>query len=165
MAMSNIKQIYSLCIWQGLSKMRHNMKSGHPESFKAFLRDRNIPQSKFPRYVGNRLHIKFHLAGVFFEFSDVLLDFLKNYCRWFFVFFSLHILNQQLYKAVQKQAIKKTRETEKEVSPFIEKGENMTTDDIEEKYQDIEPNVANRASQMCRRVMWPESYTCMKYYL
>ncbi len=61
----------------------------------------------------------------------------------------LHVLNQRLYEAVQKQAIKKTREMEKEVSPFIEKGENLTIDDMEEKYPDIEPDVANRASQMC----------------
>ncbi len=61
----------------------------------------------------------------------------------------LHVLNQRLYEAVQKQAIKKTREMEKEVSPFIEKGQNLTTDDIEEKYPEIEPDVANRASQMC----------------
>ncbi len=73
--------LLSTFIFQALSKMRHNMKSGHPESFIAFLRDRNIPISKFARYVGNRLHIKFHLAGVFYEHKDALMDYLKQFCR------------------------------------------------------------------------------------
>ena len=47
-----------------LSKMRHKQGTGDPVGFKAFLRKKQIPLGEFPRYVGNRMHVVFHLAGL-----------------------------------------------------------------------------------------------------
>ena len=61
--------------------MRYNPGTGHPDSFKAYLIHNGMTKSTFPRYVGNRLHIVFHLAGLMFQHINVLLDYLENYCR------------------------------------------------------------------------------------
>ena len=57
------------------------MNSGDPAGFKTFLRLSNISTDIIPRYVGNRLHILFHSAGVIVQLKDFLLAFLEQYCK------------------------------------------------------------------------------------
>ncbi|ELT97200.1 hypothetical protein CAPTEDRAFT_196087 [Capitella teleta] len=65
----------------GLSKLRYKQGSGDPVGFKAFFEMQKIPLSCFPRYVGNRMHIIFHLAGVVIHLHTVLLLFLKDFSK------------------------------------------------------------------------------------
>ncbi|GFO36330.1 hypothetical protein PoB_006283500 [Plakobranchus ocellatus] len=61
-----------------VSKMRHKAGSGDPEGFKDFLRTHDLPLSTFPRYVGNRLHILLHSAGILFLHKEKMLTFLSE---------------------------------------------------------------------------------------
>ena len=63
----------------GLSKMRYKDGVGSPSTFKCFLKDESVPRGLFVRYVGNTLHVLFHLAGVIF-LRDKLLEYLKKSC-------------------------------------------------------------------------------------
>ena len=63
-----------------LSKLRYKQGSGDPASFKLFFKQKGIPMSTFPRYVGNRLHILFHLSGVHFHLRDIMHHFLDKVC-------------------------------------------------------------------------------------
>ena len=40
----------------------------------------NIKSKMIVRYVGNRIHVLFHLAGVFYFLRAKLLDYLQKYC-------------------------------------------------------------------------------------
>ena len=61
-----------------VSKIRHDKKNGDAIGLKVYLADKDIPLKDFVRYVGNRLHVLFHSAGVVQMHADILLDFLKN---------------------------------------------------------------------------------------
>lgn len=63
----------------GLSKLRYKQGKGDPVRFKAFMKAKHIPLKMFPRYVGNRMHILFHLTGITFYLKDDLLEFLTKY--------------------------------------------------------------------------------------
>ena len=49
--------------------------------FKHFFHQEGIKQSIIPRFVGNRFHIVFHLAGVIFYLRDKLIVYLETMCR------------------------------------------------------------------------------------
>ncbi|GFN85358.1 hypothetical protein PoB_001186400 [Plakobranchus ocellatus] len=61
-----------------VSKMRHKAGSGDPEGFKDFLRTHDLPLSTFPHYVGNRLHILLHSAGILFLHKEKFFTFLSE---------------------------------------------------------------------------------------
>lgn len=63
-----------------LSKLRYKQGKGDPVAFKAFFKSRAIPLKLFLRYVGNRLHILFHLAGTYFHLQELVIDLLSNFC-------------------------------------------------------------------------------------
>lgn len=65
---------------QGLSKLRYKQGKGDPVQFKAFMKEKQIPLKMFPRYVGNRMHIVFHLAGVTVLLKNELIEFVTKYC-------------------------------------------------------------------------------------
>ena len=54
------------------------MSSGDPAGLTAFLEKENLKPGILPRYVGNRLHILFHLAGVIFKMKESLAQYLKK---------------------------------------------------------------------------------------
>ncbi|KAH9499160.1 hypothetical protein Btru_004293 [Bulinus truncatus] len=64
-----------------VSKLRYKMKAGDPAGFKHFLKLSNVSPGIIPRYVGNRLNILFHSAGVVVLLRDVLQMFLEKYCK------------------------------------------------------------------------------------
>ena len=64
-----------------LVSIRYKMNSGDPAGFKTFLRLSDISTGIIPRYVGNRLHILFHSAGVIVQLKGFLLMFLSEYCK------------------------------------------------------------------------------------
>ena len=61
--------------------MRYKQGTGCPVQFMAFLGSRNIPLKEFPRYVGNRMHVIFHLAGSVVFYRSELLTFLREFCK------------------------------------------------------------------------------------
>ncbi|GFR69991.1 hypothetical protein ElyMa_002061600 [Elysia marginata] len=63
-----------------ISKLRFKDGKGDPAGFKAFIKSEKIDPSLLPRYVGNRLHVIFHLGGSIFFLKDHLLTYLKNKC-------------------------------------------------------------------------------------
>ena len=63
-----------------ISKLRYK-NNGDPQSFKAFLRLKNIPPQMFARYVGNRLHVMFHMGGVVIHYLNDFCDYLKHHCK------------------------------------------------------------------------------------
>ena len=65
----------------GITKMRYKQGKGDPAGFKNFLRQEGIKLSMIPRFVGNRFHIVFHLAGVIFYLRDKLILYLETMCR------------------------------------------------------------------------------------
>ena len=46
-----------------MNKMRFKDGKGDPRGFKAFLDQEGLPRGILPRYIGNRLHVLFHIAG------------------------------------------------------------------------------------------------------
>ena len=64
-----------------LSKMRYKQGKGDPAGFKFFMKQENIRRGLIVRYVGNRLHVLFHLAGIFFMLSGQLQLYLDKYCQ------------------------------------------------------------------------------------
>ncbi|GFR93746.1 hypothetical protein ElyMa_004385600 [Elysia marginata] len=63
-----------------VSVLRFKDGVGDPLGFKNFLRQNDLPLGTFVRYVGNRLHILFHLAGVLVTHREKLLAFTKEEC-------------------------------------------------------------------------------------
>ena len=64
-----------------MSKMHYKQGKGDPVGFKQFMRQENIKPSTIVRYVGSRLHVLFHLAGIFFFLRGKLLHYLKCICN------------------------------------------------------------------------------------
>ena len=64
----------------GVSKMRYKQGKGDPRGFKSFFKARGLPMKELPRYVGNRLHVLFHLAAVLFSRQADLVEYLSRYC-------------------------------------------------------------------------------------
>lgn len=59
-----------------MNKMRYMDGKGDPRGFKAFLNDKNLPLGLIPRYRGNRLHILFHICGIFSSHHAALKSYL-----------------------------------------------------------------------------------------
>ena len=60
-----------------MNKIRFKQGKRDPSGFKQFLRQHNIKPSIIIRYVGNRFHVMFHLAGV----REKLLIYLDKSCN------------------------------------------------------------------------------------
>ena len=54
--------------------------SGDPCGFKNMLRNDNLPMGTFVRYVGNRIHVLFHLAGILVLHHSRVKKFLETEC-------------------------------------------------------------------------------------
>ena len=61
------------CAVNFIIAMRFKQGKGDPSGFKQFLRQNNIKPSIIIRYVGNRFHVMFHLAGVLYYLREKLL--------------------------------------------------------------------------------------------
>lgn len=59
-----------------INKMRYMDGKGDPRGFKTFLNDHNLPLGLIPRYRGNRLHILFHICGIFTSHHVALKSYL-----------------------------------------------------------------------------------------
>ena len=64
----------------GQNKLRYKHDKGDSIAVKAFQKVKGIILKLFPRYLGNRLHILFHLSGIYFHMQDTVLDLLRNDC-------------------------------------------------------------------------------------
>lgn len=67
-----------------IKKIRHYFRfkdgTGDPIGFKNMLRLHNLPVGTFVRYVGNRMHVVFHLAGILVLHWSKLKDFILMQC-------------------------------------------------------------------------------------
>ena len=64
-----------------MTKMRYKQGKGDPAGFKMFMRQENITPSVIVRYVGNRFHVLFHLAGILCVLRVKLMLYLENVCH------------------------------------------------------------------------------------
>ena len=71
-------QVTKLLFWIHLC--RFNQGTGDPAGFKHFLMQKNIRPGMIVRYVGNRLHILFHVAGIYFSMHDHFTLYLASLC-------------------------------------------------------------------------------------
>ena len=49
-------------------------QDGGSIGFKAFLREHDLPMGTFVRYVGNRRHVLFHIAGLIIHHHEKLVS-------------------------------------------------------------------------------------------
>ena len=63
-----------------ISKLRYK-NTGDPSGFRCFIRNNEIPAGMFVRYVGNRLHVMFHMGGVLVHFLPQLMIYLEQSCK------------------------------------------------------------------------------------
>ena len=63
------------------TKMCFKQGKGDPGGFKQFFRQENIKPGIIVRYVGNRFHVVFHLAGVLYYLREKILIYLDTSCR------------------------------------------------------------------------------------
>ena len=53
-------------------------QTGDPRGFKSFCSEQEIPPCTFVRYVGNRLHVLFLMAGRIFKYQSELKEYLSK---------------------------------------------------------------------------------------
>ena len=58
---------------------RYNQKSGDVPGFKTFLKSHDLSPGIILRYVGNRIHVLFHMAGTVIMILQELITFLSRY--------------------------------------------------------------------------------------
>ncbi|XP_065652716.1 uncharacterized protein LOC136079999 [Hydra vulgaris] len=63
-----------------VSKLKYKMKFGDLAGFKIYLISNGLKPGVIVWYVGNRLHILFHMAGTVYQLNDSLITYLKKYC-------------------------------------------------------------------------------------
>ena len=61
-----------------MNKFRFKDGKGDPKGFTTFLDDNALPRGLIPRYRGNRLHVLFHICGIFTEHHDLLVHFIRH---------------------------------------------------------------------------------------
>ena len=61
-----------------MNKLRYKDGKGDPRGFKIFLENENLKLGIVPRYRGNRLHVLFHIGGVYIQHYDLFLKYLKT---------------------------------------------------------------------------------------
>ncbi|KAL5481691.1 hypothetical protein EMCRGX_G021924 [Ephydatia muelleri] len=61
-----------------MNKMRYKNGKGDPRGFTTFLYNERLPCGIIPRYRGNRLHILFHICGIYVEHHAVLKMYLEK---------------------------------------------------------------------------------------
>ncbi|KAK0062763.1 hypothetical protein Bpfe_007968 [Biomphalaria pfeifferi] len=64
-----------------LSKLRYKESSRDPKGFKAYLLREGLKKTYIPRYVGNRFHVLFLLAGIIYKIKDSLAVYLEKFCK------------------------------------------------------------------------------------
>ena len=58
---------------------RYNLKSGCPADFITYLKSVSLTPGIILRYVGNRIHVIYHMAGTVVWIHDQLVEFLSKY--------------------------------------------------------------------------------------
>ena len=54
-----------------MNKLRFKNGKGDPRGFATFLYNEQLPRGIIPRYRGNRLHILFHICGIYVQYHSV----------------------------------------------------------------------------------------------
>ena len=74
------KEAVALNVIQAVSKLKHKNGSGDPSSFNSFMHIKKIDSSLLPRFVGNRFHVMFKLAGSIYHLQEELSEYLRKWC-------------------------------------------------------------------------------------
>ena len=74
------KEPLGINIVHAVSKMKHKQGTGDPSSFNVYMKMNNISPELLPRFVGNRFHILFKLAGSIFYLRENILEYLEKWC-------------------------------------------------------------------------------------
>ena len=61
-----------------MNQIRFKDGKGEPKNFAGFFRNHNLPKRLIPRYGGKRLHVLFHICGVYTEHHKLLREFLTT---------------------------------------------------------------------------------------
>ena len=61
-----------------MNKLRFKNGKGDPRGFATFLYNEQLPCGIIPRYRGNRLHILFHICGIYVKYRSALANFLET---------------------------------------------------------------------------------------
>ena len=60
-------------------ELRYNQKAGDPTSLTDYLKHEEYNAGIIARYVGNRVHILFHMSGIICHILDILRAFLSKF--------------------------------------------------------------------------------------
>ena len=61
-----------------MNKLHFKDGKGDPQGFKTFLDNEKLPRGLLPRYRGNRLHILFHICGMFVQHHSFFKKYLEQ---------------------------------------------------------------------------------------
>lgn len=61
-----------------MNKLRFKDGKGDPQGFKSFLDDAGLPRGLVLRYRGNRLHVLFHICGVYIQYHSLFTKYLEQ---------------------------------------------------------------------------------------
>ncbi|KAK2142560.1 hypothetical protein LSH36_941g00059 [Paralvinella palmiformis] len=61
-----------------MNKLRFNDGKGDPKGFVLFLISNGLHKGLIDRYRGNRLHVLFHLCGIYHEYHTIFVNFLRT---------------------------------------------------------------------------------------
>ena len=74
------KEAVAINVILAVSKLKHKNGSGDPSSFNSFMRSNKIDSTLLPRFVGNRFHVMFKLAGSIYHLQEKLTEYLERWC-------------------------------------------------------------------------------------
>ncbi|XP_065647365.1 uncharacterized protein LOC136077018 [Hydra vulgaris] len=66
----------AVTVLKNILKLRYSFK-GDPAAFKSYLKKNNVAPGLFLRYVGNRFHVLFHMAGIVVTHEKLIKNFLE----------------------------------------------------------------------------------------
>ena len=62
-----------------ISKLKYCLKAGDPTGLSSYLVHKGVECGIIARYVGNRIHILFHLSGIILKILELLKTFLSKH--------------------------------------------------------------------------------------
>ena len=74
------KDSLAINIVAAVSKLKNKQGTGDPSSFNCFMKMSDIPSTLLPRFVGNRFHVVFKLAGSVYHLTQMLIEYIEKWC-------------------------------------------------------------------------------------
>ena len=74
------KDSLAINIVAAVSELKNKQGTGDPSSFNCFMKMYDISPTLLPRFVGNRFHIVFKLAGSVHHLTQMLIEYIEKWC-------------------------------------------------------------------------------------